>query len=178
MGSEMCIRDRALHTAVGAEHASCLAIAYDGIADAVRQRSDVLVQQGYPSALLALLPPDLRRTLMPSDDDVGSRIALRTRAALRQHALAAVDDEGPSVLSRAKRHAPDLAPLLAELPTLLGAIPALVLAAKESSAALHTLLDAAHFLHEACEGEDADYSLVHVVLRTIRAALRLSLIHI
>ncbi|KAI3625290.1 hypothetical protein CBS9595_000651 [Malassezia furfur] len=170
---------RALGPALDAAQQACVTTALRGVSDATAERDAALVEAAYPPALVhTLLSPDARRIDLPSGD-VGARIALRVRAVLLQHALDALDGAGDSVLARAKRQAADLDPLLAALPTLLGALPALVLRATrapvddaETHAALGTLLDAAHFLFEAAHAEHADFSLVHVVLRTVRAALR------
>ena len=170
---------RALGPALDAAQQACVATALRGVADATAARDAALVEEGYPPALVrTLLPPDARRVAIASGD-TGARIALRVRAVLLQHALDALDGAGDSVLARAKRQAADLDPLLAALPTLLGALPALVLRATrapiddaDTHAALGTLLDAAHFLFDAAHTEHADFSLVHVVLRTVRAALR------
>ncbi|WFC94542.1 hypothetical protein MBRA1_001174 [Malassezia brasiliensis] len=170
---------RALGPALDAAQQTCIATALRGVSDATAERDAALVDAAYPPALVhTLLAPDARRLGIPSGD-VGARIALRVRAVLLQHALDALDDTGDTVLARAKRQAADLDPLLAALPTLLGALLALALRATrapvddaETHGALGTLLDAAHFLFEATHAEHADFSLVHVVLRTVRAALR------
>ncbi|WFD41675.1 hypothetical protein MPSI1_000307 [Malassezia psittaci] len=163
-------------------HRVCLENVFKDILPVIDQQVACLTAEDWPRTFLDnVWPIDRRRCLLlGSTQEIGSSLALRVRAILRQTALQSDSDQDElSILARAKRRNSDLGVLLLELPALLTSLFEIVLKATQAAAidtdqlsSLHLILDAAQFVQFAMQQQYADYSLLYTLLRIIRTTLR------